>query len=49
MWDFPGQGDRLISRSLGIEHIWVQGVAIRENGVDVPDATPGALVAPRAG
>ncbi len=44
VWDFPGNGDRLISRNIGIEHIWVGGTAIRRNGVEVPDVSPGVLV-----
>jgi N-acyl-D-aspartate/D-glutamate deacylase len=41
--DFPADGERLISRSVGIEHIWVNGVAIRRDGIDV-DVTPGRFV-----
>ncbi|MEO5841164.1 MAG: amidohydrolase family protein [Acidimicrobiales bacterium] len=44
LYDFPANGDRLVSRSIGIEHIWVGGVATRNNGVDVDGATPGVLV-----
>ena len=42
--DFPGGGDRLISRNTGIEHIWIGGEAIRRNGVEVSDTYPGRLV-----
>ena len=45
VWDFPAEGNRLVSRSRGIEHVWVNGCAIRRDGVDVPGATPGVLVA----
>jgi N-acyl-D-aspartate/D-glutamate deacylase len=44
VFDFPGNGDRLISRNVGIAHIWVGGTAIRRDGVEVPDASPGVLV-----
>lgn len=44
VYDFPGNGDRLISRNVGIEHIWVGGTAIRRDGVEVPDVSPGMLV-----
>ena len=44
LYDFPANGDRLISRSQGIEHIWVSGVATRRGGRDVEGATPGVLV-----
>jgi N-acyl-D-amino-acid deacylase len=44
VYDFPGHGDRLISRNVGIAHIWVGGTAIRRDGVEVPDVSPGVLV-----
>ena len=44
LYDFPANGDRLVSRSKGIEHIWVGGVATRRNGVDIEGASPGVLV-----
>src|SRR4051794_23420399 len=44
LYDFPANGDRLVSRSKGIEHIWVGGVATRRDGVDVEGASPGVLV-----
>ena len=44
LYDFPAHGDRLISRSNGIEHVWVAGTAIRRNGVEVDGAYPGELV-----
>jgi N-acyl-D-aspartate/D-glutamate deacylase len=44
VYDFPAHGDRLISRSEGIEHIWVAGTAIRRDGTDIDGAHPGALV-----
>ena len=42
VYDFPANGDRLVSRSKGIEHIWVGGVATRRDGVDVEGASPGS-------
>jgi N-acyl-D-aspartate/D-glutamate deacylase len=44
--DFPGATTRLISRSRGVEHVWVAGSAIVSAGADRPD-TPGRLL--RAG
>jgi N-acyl-D-aspartate/D-glutamate deacylase len=44
LYDFPADGDRLIARSEGIEHIWVGGTAIRRAGVDIPEVSPGTLV-----
>ena len=44
LYDFPANGDRLISRSNGIVHVWVAGTAIRRDGVEVEDAFPGAIV-----
>ena len=46
-WDFPAGTDRLVVQSTGIEHVWVNGVPIRRDGTDVPDARPGVLL--RAG
>jgi N-acyl-D-amino-acid deacylase len=43
-WDFPAGGDRLVSESNGIEHVWVNGQAIRSDGKDVAGAHPGAMV-----
>lgn len=42
--DQPGGADRLLVRSTGVEHIWVNGVAIRRDGVDVEGARPGRLL-----
>jgi len=44
VFDFPANGDRLISRSRGIQHVWVAGTPIRRDGVEVDDAAPGVLV-----
>ena len=42
--DQPGGADRLVVRSTGIEHVWVNGVATRVAGEDVPDVAPGRLL-----
>jgi hypothetical protein len=40
-----GRGaDRLIVRSIGVEHVWVNGVATRVAGEDLPDVAPGQLL-----
>jgi hypothetical protein len=44
VWDLPGGADRLIARSQGIEHVWVNGEPIRRDGGDVEDAHPGRVV-----
>jgi N-acyl-D-aspartate/D-glutamate deacylase len=44
VWDFPGDGDRLISRNVGIEHVWVAGEPIVREGTLVDGAAPGALL-----
>jgi N-acyl-D-aspartate/D-glutamate deacylase len=43
VWDLPAGADRLIARSIGIEHVWVNGTAIRRDGEDL-DARPGTLL-----
>jgi N-acyl-D-aspartate/D-glutamate deacylase len=42
--DQPGGADRLVVDSTGIEHVWVNGVATRTAGEDVPTAAPGRLI-----
>ena len=42
--DQPGGADRLVVRSTGVEHVWVNGVATRRAGEDVPGAAPGRLL-----
>ena len=42
--DQPGGADRLVVRSTGVEHVWVNGVITRRAGEDVPDAAPGRLL-----
>jgi N-acyl-D-aspartate/D-glutamate deacylase len=44
VWDLPAGADRLIARSRGIEHVWVNGSAVRLDGKDVDGARPGALL-----
>ncbi|MHB8670324.1 MAG: N-acyl-D-amino-acid deacylase family protein [Acidimicrobiales bacterium] len=47
VWDLPGGADRLVSRSSGIEHVWVNGAPTRTDGKDLDRARPGRLL--RAG
>ena len=42
--DLPGGAERLIVRSRGIEHVWVNGTAVRAHGQDLPDVRPGVLL-----
>ena len=42
--DLPAGADRLISRSTGIAHVWVNGQAIRTDGQDVAGSRPGRLL-----
>jgi N-acyl-D-aspartate/D-glutamate deacylase len=42
--DQPGGADRLVVRSTGIEHVWVNGMPIRLAGDDVAGAAPGRLL-----
>lgn len=44
VWDLPGGADRMLIQSVGIEHVWVSGRAIRTNGADVTGSYPGELV-----
>ena len=44
VFDFPANGDRLVSRSAGIHHIWVNGEPARLDGADIPGAAAGVLV-----
>jgi N-acyl-D-aspartate/D-glutamate deacylase len=44
VFDLPAGADRLLARSSGIEHVWVNGQAIRQDGKDVDGAHPGRLV-----
>ena len=42
--DQPGGADRLVVRSTGVEHVWVNGVVSRVAGEDVRAAAPGRLL-----
>jgi len=42
--DQPGGADRLVVRSTGVEHMWVNGTATRTAGEEVAGAAPGRLV-----
>jgi N-acyl-D-aspartate/D-glutamate deacylase len=42
--DFPADGERLVVRSEGMQHVWVGGVAIRADGNDIEEARPGSVV-----
>jgi N-acyl-D-aspartate/D-glutamate deacylase len=44
VFDLPGGADRLLVRSVGIEHVWVNGEAIRHDGKDIDGARPGHLI-----
>ena len=46
--DLPGGADRLVVRSTGVEHVWVNGVATRHAGEDIPGAArPASCAASR--
>jgi N-acyl-D-aspartate/D-glutamate deacylase len=42
--DQPGGADRLVVRSTGIEHTWVNGTPTRVAGEDLPAVAPGQLL-----
>lgn len=42
--DLPAGADRLVSRSVGIEHIWIGGVRTRQDGTDLAGVHPGRLL-----
>jgi N-acyl-D-aspartate/D-glutamate deacylase len=44
VFDLPGGADRLLARSQGIEHVWVNGQPTRQDGKDIDDARPGRLL-----
>ena len=44
VYDQPGGADRLVARSAGVTHTWVNGVATRRDGQDIPGVTPGRLL-----
>ena len=41
--DLPTGAERLVSSGVGVEHVWVGGVAIRRDGRDDPAARPGTV------
>lgn len=44
VFDLPAGADRLLARSSGIEHVWVNGQPIRQDGKDLDGARPGRLL-----
>ena len=42
--DQPGGADRLVVRSTGVQHVWVNGVATRRYGEEVAGVSPGQLL-----
>ena len=44
VFDLPAGADRLLARSAGVEHTWVNGVATRVDGKDIDGARPGRLI-----
>lgn len=44
IYDLPAGADRLVARSVGIEHVWVAGERTRADGVDVDGVRPGRLL-----
>ena len=44
VYDLPAGADRLIADSRGIEHVWVNGTAIRRDGHDIEDAYAGTVI-----
>ena len=44
VFDFPAGADRLLARSNGIEHVWVNGQAVRMDAKDIDGARPGQLI-----
>ena len=42
--DQPGGADRLLVRSTGVEHMWVNGVATRSAGEDLPGVAAGRVL-----
>jgi N-acyl-D-amino-acid deacylase len=49
VYDQPGGADRLIARSTGVEYMWVNGVAAREAGADLPGVAAGMMLRSRLG
>lgn len=49
VWDFPGDTDRLVAPSIGIEHVWVNGVPVRANAKDIEGVAPGRRLSGKVG
>jgi N-acyl-D-aspartate/D-glutamate deacylase len=44
VWDQPSGADRLLVHPIGVEHVWVNGVATRVGGAEVEGVAPGRLI-----
>ena len=44
--DFPGNAERVVVHSVGIEYVWVNGVLVRSGGQDQPGVAPGRRLQP---
>jgi N-acyl-D-aspartate/D-glutamate deacylase len=44
VFDLPTGADRLVARSRGITHVWVNGVAVVRDGQDIEGEHPGRLL-----
>jgi N-acyl-D-amino-acid deacylase len=44
VYDQPGGGDRLVARSAGVEHTWINGVSTRREGADLASVAPGRIL-----
>ena len=44
--DLPGGADRVVSDPFGVEHVWVNGTAIRRGATPIEGAGPGRFVRP---
>ena len=49
IYDLPGGADRVVSRPVGVEHVWVNGSQIRRNGEQLGSPGSGVVVTPRKG
>jgi N-acyl-D-amino-acid deacylase len=47
-FDLPAGAERLVVKATGIEHIWVNGVAVRHDGKDITGEWPGTLIRSQA-
>jgi N-acyl-D-aspartate/D-glutamate deacylase len=46
--DLPAGAGRIVVRSHGIQHVWVNGIAIRSDGIDRPGVRPGHVLRGKA-